>query len=276
MIPRGAILGGAVALLLAVGGAFWLAQSPTEPVEASETGERLPIPPLPPRLADGGDYERCMGMLAADPAGAINMAEAWEAAGGGDAASHCLGLARVALGDAADGARLLEKLADSGRGASAVRASVYGQAAQAWMMAGDITRAFAATSLALTLTPDDPDLLIDHAIAGAGIGLFQQAADDLARALTVDPRRIDALVLRGSAYRHLGDLGRAQDDIERALVIDADNAEALLERGILRQRRGDRAGARADWERAIELAPDSAAADLAQQNLSLLEAGPSR
>ena len=50
----------------------------------------------------------------------------------------------------------------------------------------------------------------------------------------------------------------------------------LVERGILRQRMGDGAGARADWEHAIELDPDSTTADLAEQNLALLEAGPER
>ena len=52
--------------------------------------------------------------------------------------------------------------------------------------------------------------------------------------------------------------------------------EALLEHGILRQRVDDQAGARQDWERAISLEPDSATADLAQQNLALLDAGPDR
>ena len=61
--------------------------------------------------------------------------------------------------------------------------------------------------------------------------------------------------------------------MDRAIAIDPDNAEALLERGILRQRHGDVAGARGDWERAIALAPDRATADLAEQNLALLEAG---
>eukprot|EP01035_Chromulina_nebulosa_P052324 gene52324-71359_t len=99
MIPRGAILGGAAALLLAVGAASWLALSPAEPPEVPETAERLPIPPLPPRIAGDSRYEQCMGMLGADPSGAANLAEQWEAAGGGDAADHCLGLARVALGE---------------------------------------------------------------------------------------------------------------------------------------------------------------------------------
>jgi len=83
-------------------------------------------------------------------------------------------------------------------------------------------------------------------------------------------------VLRGTAWRHLGQLDHAQDSLDRALSQDPDSPEALLERGILRQRHDDREGARRDWERAIELAPDSAAADLAQQNLALLEAGPDR
>ena len=64
--------------------------------------------------------------------------------------------------------------------------------------------------------------------------------------------------------------------MDRALTLDGDNAEALLERGILRQRQNDRGGARSDWEKAIALAPDTPTADLAQQNLALLEAGPER
>jgi regulator of sirC expression with transglutaminase-like and TPR domain len=82
------------------------------------------------------------------------------------------------------------------------------------------------------------------------------------------------LVLRAATWRHLGHLGLAQDDIDRAIAIDPENAEAMLERGILRQRHDDPAGARDDWERAIVLAPDSPTADLAEQNLALLEAGP--
>ena len=45
---------------------------------------------------------------------------------------------------------------------------------------------------------------------------------------------------------------------------------------ILRQLNGDLEGAREDWESVIQSAPDSAAADLAQQNLALSEAGPKR
>jgi regulator of sirC expression with transglutaminase-like and TPR domain len=143
-------------------------------------------------------------------------------------------------------------------------------------MTGDADRALAAATLALSLSADDPDLLIDRAVAAGSLERWQDAVDDLTHALEEDPRRADAMVLRGSAWRHLGQLDLAEDDIARALEMDPENAEGLLERGIIRQRRNDSPGARADWERAIALSPDSPTADLAQQNLALLEAGPDR
>ena len=60
---------------------------------------------------------------------------------------------------------------------------------------------------------------------------------------------------------------------DAALTAAPDNPEALLERGILHQLRGNEAQARADWERVVSVAPDSPAAELAQQNLALNEAG---
>jgi regulator of sirC expression with transglutaminase-like and TPR domain len=74
--------------------------------------------------------------------------------------------------------------------------------------------------------------------------------------------------------RKLNQLDLAQADVSRALTLDPDDPDALLERGILRQRMGDEAGARADWEHARAVDPNSTTADLAEQNLSLLEAGP--
>ena len=96
------------------------------------------------------------------------------------------------------------------------------------------------------------------------------------RATELDPDRPDAWVFRAAALRHLDLPQEALHAIDRALTIESDNAEALLERGILRQLNGDLEGAREDWESVIQSAPDSAAADLAQQNLALSEAGPKR
>ncbi len=285
MNSRSVIIGALAALLLAgmAGGAWWYAQPPAEepevraPPQAAEAEEApLPLPPVPPRIAQSDDYDRCLSMLVSDPEGAQALAQTWQTAGGGEAAEHCLALARVALGDAEEGAAMLEKIAASSKRSAASRATLYHQAAVAWLMIATPQRAFDAGSQALKLDPDDTDLLVDHAIAAGGIEHWQDAVDDLTHALEADPRRSDAMVLRAAAWRHLGHDELAQDDVDRALTADPENAEALLERGILRQRRGDAAGARTDWEKAIELAPDSATADLAEQNIALLDAGPGR
>lgn len=279
MKPR--ILLGAVALAAVLGvrdagAAVDPPQAPAPSVEADPDAEALPVPPVPPRIAEGADYEGCLAMLTNDPAGANGFADAWEATGGGDGALHCHALAQITLGNPQIGADMLEKLAAGSQAPALARAQVYGQAVQAWLISDDAARAFGAATLALSLSPDDADLLIDRSLASATMDRYLDAIDDLTRALDVEPRRADALVLRAAAWRHEGKLDLAQDDVERAMAIDPDNAEAYLERGILRERAGDRVGAQSDWDHAIALGPDSATADLAQQNLALLEAGPSR
>ena len=232
------------------------------------------MPPVPPRVAQGAEYERCLAMVPLDPPGANAFADAWEATGGGDGAMHCHAAAQIALGNTETGAEMLEKLAKTSKAAALARAFIYGQATQAWLMVGDAARAYATATMALALAPDDVDLLIDRSIAAATMERYMDAIDDLNMALDRDGKRTDALVFRAASWRHEGQLGLAKDDVDRALTIDPDYPEALQERGILLQRRGNLDGARADWQRVLELAPDTATADLAQQNLSLLEAGP--
>jgi len=234
----------------------------------------LPIPPVPPRIAEGTQYDRCLDMLDSDPSGADALAASMAAAGGGEAAEHCHALAQVELGNTQDGAMLLDKLASTSISPASARAVVFGQADQAWTMAGKPMQAYASASSALKLSPDDPDLLIGHAIAALALQFYPEAEADLTHALDLDPKRADALILRATALRNQDKLDQAHADIDRAFALDPDDPDAYLERGIIRQRRGDLEGARKDWEKASELAPDTPTGDLAQQNLALLEAGP--
>ena len=265
----------AVALLLAaaLGGWLLLAESGIEPVESEAP---LPLPPVPPRIASGLEYERCLGLLTIEPESAANFARSWGERGGGEPAQHCLALSRVALGEPGPAADQLERLASASTSPPATRAALLEQAAQAWLMAGNPARAHTAATYALALTPDDPTLLIERANASAQLDRHEEAAADLANALRVDGHRADALTLRAASLRRLDRITEARADIDAALALEPENPEALLERGILRQRARDDTGARADWEQVIALAPDSAAADFAHQNLALLEAGPSR
>lgn len=285
MNTRSRIIGATITVLLASGGgtAWWIIRPEAIETAAaaalrapSQPSAVLPVPPVAPRVAEGAEYEACRAMLANDPAGARAYAKTWAAKGGGEGATHCLGLARIALGNPQAGAELLQSLANASAASPVARAAVYDQAAQAYLMNGSVDQAYAVMTLALSLSPDDPDLLTDDAVAAGNLGRYQDALDDLTHALEIDLRRGDALVLRASSWRHLNRLELAQDDIDRALAINPGNAEALLERGIIKQRRNDRPGARRDWQQAARLAPHTPTADLAQQNLALLEAGPER
>ncbi len=238
--------------------------------------DNLPLPPEMPRLADGPDYDRCLSLLRDDPDEAMRFAQAWDATGGGEGARHCIALALLGLGEPDRAAERLERLAAASRAGSLARAAIFGQASQAWMMAGDANRAFAAVTIALTLAPQDVELLVDRSVVLASMQRYRESIEDLDSALALEPERAEAWVLRAAALRHLERVDQAFVAVERALVLAPDNAEALLERGILRQLRGDVAGARNDWQRAIQIAPDSMAADLAAQNIQLNELGPQR
>ena len=263
----------ALLLIAAIGTTLWRYASVTPP-EAPAAA--LPVPPFPPRIASGEAYEQCLSALTDDPDSARLIADSWAAEGGGDGAAHCLGLALIATGQPALGAERLEQLASSSLAPDLARANVFGQAAQARLMSNEPARARDDATEALKLSPADTELLIQRAQASEAEDRWQQAIDDLTEALTLDPRRSDALVLRAADWRLSGRLDLAAADADRAIGLDPDSAEALLERGIERQRLGNASGARDDWQRARGLDPNSTTADLAEQNLALLDAGPNQ
>ena len=164
------------------------------------------------RAATTTPASRCSTTTPRAPAPSPNS---WAATGGGDGAAHCRALAQIELGNVATGAELLERLADTTKAPDLARASVYGQAVQAWLMAGKYDRAFDAATLALALSPNDVGLLIDRAEAEGGMERYHEAIDDLDHALAIDPHRAEAFVLRASAWRQLDNLEVATSDIER-------------------------------------------------------------
>jgi tetratricopeptide (TPR) repeat protein len=252
--------------------ALWWQSAPSASADAPVAA--LPVPPFPPRIAEGSDYEACLATLATDRAGTVAIAEATPAEGDDDGAMHCRGLAMIAVGKPAQGADLLERLSRQSSAPALARASVLGQAGQARLMVAQADKAADDASLALQLSPDDIEFFIMRATAEGAQGRFENAVDDLDQALRLDAARPDALVARAVVRRKLNQLDLAQADVSQALTLDPDDPDALLERGILRQRAGDETGARADWQHARDVDPNGTTADLAMQNLSLLEVGP--
>ena len=237
--------------------------------------QRSPIAPVMPRNAeaDAATYERCMKLAKQDPAAAQKLASAWHERGGAHPADHCAAVALIGLKQYKEAAIRLEALAQSMTTApTALRAEVFDQAGQAWGLAGDPARAYAAAGTAVTLLPNDADLLIDRAQAAASAGYFDKAVDDLDHVLKANPDRVDALIYRAGANRALDRLDSALEDIERAVAKAPDSAPALLERGNIRRLKGDDAAAHQDWERVGQLAPGSQADMAAKANIERFEA----
>ena len=221
--------------------------------------------------ADAATYARCMQLTRQDPHAAQSLAQTWLAHGGAHPADHCAAVALIALGKYQEGATRLQQLARAmTKAPPALRADVFDQAGQAWLLAGDPVRAYAAAGEAVSLQPTDPDLLIDLAEAAASAGYYNRAIGDLDRVLKAHPDRVDALIYRASAYRALDRLSPARADIDQALKQAPDSPAALLERGNIRRLEGNAAGARRDWEAVGHVAPGSPEAMAAMANLERL------
>ena len=217
------------------------------------------------------EYRHCLALTKQYPDDAYEESLGWLSMGGGEPARHCMALARIAQKQYEDGAKRLEALAQESRQPDTMRADMLAQAAQAWILVGNWDKADADQRSALMLSPDQPDILVDHAITLGQVHHYKEAADELTRVLARRPNRIDAMVLRASARRFLDDTSGARSDVEHALMLDPDDADGLLERGILNRLGGDDAKARADWLHLLNAAPASAAAETARRNLELLD-----
>jgi tetratricopeptide (TPR) repeat protein len=248
-----------LALLLATAAAAEPASSPARPA-APRNAE-----------ADAATYDRCLKLAKQNPAAAQSLAQTWHERGGAHPADHCAAVALFGLKRYKEAATRLEALAQAMMTApTGLRADVFDQAGQAWLLAGDPVRAYAAAGQAVGLQPNDPELLLDRAEAAASAGYFDKAVADLDHVLKVDPGRVEALIYRASANRKLDRRDAALADVEKALGQTPNSVAGLLERGNIRRLNGDLEGARADWERIGQLAPGSQADMAARANIERL------
>jgi tetratricopeptide (TPR) repeat protein len=242
------------------------------PASAADPPPQPAAPAMPRNAADdAAKYDRCMKLAQRDPAAAEKLAQVWHARGGAHPADHCAAVALFGLKHYKEAATRLEALAQSMTTAPpGLRAEVLDQAGQAWGLAGDPVRAYAAAGTAVALQPNDPELLIDRAEAAASAGYLDKAVADLDQVLEAEPNRVDALIYRASANRALDRVDAALADAEKALAQAPNSVPALLERGNIRRLKGDPEGARRDWERVGQLAPGSQADMAAKANLERL------
>ncbi len=231
-------------------------------------------------------YAACVQEADSDPRKAMDTAVDWQAVGGGIPARHCIALALINLGQYEIGAERLEQLGEDiqmghdilGLGdvdLNSLQAEINGQAGNAWLMTEEFGRAYSALSAALTEAPAQSrfrvEYFIDRARALAGLEQYQKSLDDLDKAAQLAPERADIYVFRASAYRALGALDRAEEDLATALKLNPDSVSALLEQGIIFRMLGKDVEARADWLAIVTKFPDTPEAEIAAENLKLMD-----
>ena len=148
------------------------------------------------------------------------------------------------------------------------------QAANVWLLAGELARAKLTIGVAARMAPDNAAILVDKARISAEGGAWAKALAALDAALRLAPDDSDALAFRASALRRLDRLDEALGAVEAALELDPENASAWLERGLVRRARGDLAGAEADWSETLRRFDGTPAADAARAELAGLEKKP--
>ena len=211
-------------------------------------------------------YQDCLAQLDRNAEAALDDAESWADEGGGGAARHCAALALVKLGRTAEAARRFTALAkEPDAGDAALRAQLYAQAGNAWLLAGQPKAAYSAFSQALALAPDDSDARFDRARAAVIAQDFGAARSDLDAVLKAHPDSADALILRASTRREQGDLDGAACDADQAVLLAPNAPEAWLERGLVHSVRKERQAALADWRQVLTMSPRGDAAEAAQQ-----------
>jgi tetratricopeptide (TPR) repeat protein len=214
-------------------------------------------------------YEACMQEAREQPKDGLRTALAWSKAGGGPASRHCAAVATLALGQYRQAATQMEQVSAEKlkEGDTILAAELMGQAGQAWLLARDLERAYAAQTRGLEINPGDVELRIDRGLTLAEQKKYWEALDDFNLAQSSAPNRPDILMWMATAYRKLEAYDLARDMIDEVLRAEPDNPDALLQRGILRHLTGDGPGAIADWQRVVKLADGTPAADAAQANL---------
>ena len=239
-------------------------QSPTAPADEAAAQTR---------------YRSCTELVRSNAERAVETANAWRVEGGGLYARQCLGLAYVALGRWAPAATVYEQAAREAETAQDPRrADFWVQAGNAWIAAGEATRAVMALDAALATTNLTNELRgeahLDRARALVSLGNVTGAREDLNRALQLVAADPFAWYLSAALARRQNDLARAQADIARAMRLAPDNPDIGLLAGTLAGQTGNMAEAERLYRRVAESAPDTEAGRAARASLATPTAQP--
>ncbi|MFD1610369.1 tetratricopeptide repeat protein [Sphingomonas tabacisoli] len=230
---------------------------------------------VPLLLQAAAPLQNCAELVKSDPARALEVANGRILQGGGVSAKHCAAMAFAALDKWPAAAAAFEQAAqEAERNKLGIAGSLWVQAANAHLAAGDAAPAVSALDAALSggsLTGlARGEAYLDRARANVALGKPELARTDMNEALKLVPQDPLAWLLSASLARRMGQLDRAQTDIEQAAKLSPDDSSVALEAGRIALASGAPGAARIAFEGAIKNQPGSEGAKAAQAELDRL------
>lgn len=221
-------------------------------------------------------YRNCLALARSAPERAVGQAQAWLGDGGGVHAAHCLGLAWAAREKWPEAAAAFEAAAkEADARQDRRRADLRVEAGNAWLAAGDSSRARQAFEAALATRMLAPQLEGEVHI---DLGRTAAAANDLGAArihidkgLPLVPKDPFGWYLSAALARKQADLDLARKHIAKAVSLAPDDPAVLLEAGNIAGVSGEKDAALGLYARAARAAPNSEAGKAAKAALAANE-----
>jgi tetratricopeptide (TPR) repeat protein len=193
-----------------------------------------------PALGSPERLAACVALIDDSAEKAYEEGMAWAAETHEVGGYRCAAMALAAEGRNEEAARRFESLAGIiGPESTGLRAELYSQAGNAWLLAHEPSQARSAFTRGIATLQGDPenmpDLLIDRARAYALEGDYHNAELDLSHALDIRANDALALRLRASARMHQRAFDLAEADARAAVALEPTNVDALLMLGHARE-----------------------------------------
>jgi hypothetical protein len=194
-------------------------------------------------------FEQCVAAIDQDAERAYEEAMAWASEAQSVFAYRCAAMALIAQNRFDEGARRLDSLGMAlNPEDGALRAELFSQAGNAWLLAREPSHARASFTRAIAIVEGEPeqmpDLLIDRARAYAMEADWRAAEEDLNRSLDIRARDALALRLRAEVRMRQSAFDLAEADANAAIAIDPAEVDNYLILGHIRESR--RVGAPVD------------------------------
>ncbi len=142
---------------------------------------------------------------------------------------------------------------DRAKRVSPQEAKVYYEIALAWWTEGDLSKAIAEYSRAISLDPKIALYVQSRGNVYFQMRNLESALSDFETAIRLSPELSTAYIYRAEVFRAKGDFDAAIADLTKAIKIEPNIAASYAMRGLAYEGSGNYSSARADFQRAISM-----------------------